>query len=299
MRDLLSIVCLLCFASPSGLLAQGARNDASAGQSRRDRARQAFQEGEQAYYAGRFREALDRFSLAYELSARAELLYNIGTAHDRLNNAEPALRSYREYLEARPEAPNREFVLARIAVLEGVVAGDASAGSAQGESGNPGSGSEVGPRSVEDGAERDGSRVEAGDAERGSAGTAVESDAPRETFTASAAASEDSPGPSVAGIVLLGTAGAAGVAAAVTGVMALGQRSDLDEQCSAGVCDPALEGDLDRLGRLTTATDVLIGVAAVAATAGVVLFVTSGGDDEEAGLSAGCGLARCEATLRW
>ncbi len=293
MRDLLSIVCLLCFASPSGLLAQGARNDASAGQSRRDRARQAFQEGEQAYYAGRFREALDRFSLAYELSARAELLYNIGTAHDRLNNAEPALRSYREYLEARPAAPNREFVLARIAVLEGVVAGDASAGSAQGESGNPGSGSEVGPRSVEDG-EREGSGVE-----RGSAGTAVESDAPRETFTDSAAASEDSPGPSVAGIVLLGTAGAAGVAAAVTGVMALGQRSDLDEQCSEGVCDPALEGDLDRLGRLTTATDVLIGVAAVAATAGVVLFVTSGGDDEEAGLSAGCGLARCEATLRW
>lgn len=279
-RISIAIVALGLLGAPSGLAAQGEQTEANAGQTRRERARAAFREGEQAYYAGRFAEALDRFSLAYELSARAELLYNIGTAHDRLGHGALALRAYREYLDARPEAPNREFVLARIAVLE-------NPGAAQEPLvGEPGPSGEPEPSSGAE-SEVDEGEGEAGERESGG-GAPVSGDL----------AEHDSGGPSVAGIALLGTAGAAGIAAVVTGVMALGQRSDLDEQCPGGDCDPALQGELDRLDRLTISTDVLIGVAAVAATVGVVLLVTSG-EDEEQGFSAGCGLGHCEARVRW
>lgn len=283
------VLCLGLGGVPAGAAAQDAQGSADAqGQesrpSRRDRARAAFRAGEQAYYAGRFSEALDRFTLAYELSARAELLYNIGTAHDRLGRNTAALQAYRDYLEARPQAQNRDFVLARIAVLEapaeaqgaeaaGQRAGDATVDAGTTEAVSDGS----------DDAEVESDGAPADGAER--LGTTVPA--------------ENSGGPNVAGIALLGTAGAAGIAAVVTGVMALGQRSDLDEQCPEGRCTSAFQSDLDRLDRLTISTDVLIGVAAVAATVGVVLLVTSGGDDDDESFTAGCGLGVCEARLRW
>lgn len=283
---------------PGGLQAQENGAAEGAAPSRRDRARAAFREGEQAYYAGRFAEALDRFSLAYELSARAELLYNIGTAHDRLGHNQAALRAYQEYLDARPQAPNREFVLARIGVLNAASAegGDAAPASEPGEAPDASEGPEgsesLGSREGGSG-DRDAGNRDAGESAAEPAGSPSEEAEP--TLSPE---EDDSGGPNMAGIAFLGTAGAAGIAAVVTGVMALGQRSDLDEQCPDGTCAAALQTDLDRLDRLTVSTDVLIGVAAVAATVGVVLLVTSGNEDE-AGVSAACGLGHCEARVRW
>jgi tetratricopeptide (TPR) repeat protein len=91
--------------------AQGARPDVD------QRGRDLFQEGRIAYDAGDFEGAYARFRAAYELSGRAELLYNIGISADRLGRLDEALDAYRAYVAALPEAENAVSVRDRIAVL--------------------------------------------------------------------------------------------------------------------------------------------------------------------------------------
>ena len=92
--------------------------------SRDDEARMLFEAGRVAYSAGRFDDALGYFRRAYEISGRAVLLYNVGSAADKLRQDAVALDALRRYLEAVPTAENREEVEARIRVLAGVVAAE-------------------------------------------------------------------------------------------------------------------------------------------------------------------------------
>jgi tetratricopeptide (TPR) repeat protein len=92
-----------------------------------DEARAAFEAGQIAYGAGRFAEALSYFERAYELTEEPDLLYNVATVHDRLRHDEEALAAYRAYLEARPDAPDRPNIEARIRVLEEAIAADEQA----------------------------------------------------------------------------------------------------------------------------------------------------------------------------
>ena len=80
-------------------------------------ARALFEAGRQAFTDGRFEDALQRFSQSYELSHRAELLFNIGQAADRLRRDAEALAAFERYLALLPEAANRREVEGRIAVL--------------------------------------------------------------------------------------------------------------------------------------------------------------------------------------
>jgi tetratricopeptide (TPR) repeat protein len=89
---------------------------------RDEEARSLFEAGRTAFAAGRFESALARFREAYELSGRTALLYNIGTAADRLRRDAEALEAFRAYVAAEPGAENRGEVEARIAVLERAVA---------------------------------------------------------------------------------------------------------------------------------------------------------------------------------
>jgi tetratricopeptide (TPR) repeat protein len=80
-------------------------------------ARSLFEAGRTAYDEGRYDNALRYFQQAYELSGRPELLFNVGSAADRLRRDDEALAAFEAYLEARPGADNRRAVEARIAVL--------------------------------------------------------------------------------------------------------------------------------------------------------------------------------------
>lgn len=91
--------------------------DTEAARSRDVQARSLFLLGETAFSNGLYAEALDHFERAYELSPRPQLLYNIGASADRLRQNEKALLSFVEYLEALPQAPNRNAVEARLRVL--------------------------------------------------------------------------------------------------------------------------------------------------------------------------------------
>lgn len=80
-------------------------------------AKALFQAGRVAFGEGRFDSALNYFRQAYQLSPRPALLYNIGSAADRLRRDAEALAAFEQYLEQVPDAENRAEVEARIKVL--------------------------------------------------------------------------------------------------------------------------------------------------------------------------------------
>ena len=90
-------------------------------------AKALFQAGRFAFEDGRYEEALKNFERAYELSKRPQLLYNVGTAADRLRQNEKALKAFKEYLKKVPKSPNRREVEGRIRFLEKEVADDKNA----------------------------------------------------------------------------------------------------------------------------------------------------------------------------
>ena len=80
-------------------------------------ARLLFQSARDAFAAGDYERALAGFQQAYDLSQRPALLYNIGTALDRLRRDEEALAVFEQFLRERPEAPNRAEIESRIGQL--------------------------------------------------------------------------------------------------------------------------------------------------------------------------------------
>jgi hypothetical protein len=81
-----------------------------------------FEAGRQAYWSGRYAQALEYFEGAYELSKRPELLYDIGAAADRLRDDERALTALEAFLAESPSSPLSSAVRARVEVLRRVVA---------------------------------------------------------------------------------------------------------------------------------------------------------------------------------
>jgi hypothetical protein len=86
-----------------------------------------FTAGQLAFQSGRFETALGHFTRAYELSHRAELLFNIGQCQDFLRHDADALTAFEGYLAAVPDAPTRAVVEARVVALRAAVAASAPA----------------------------------------------------------------------------------------------------------------------------------------------------------------------------
>ncbi len=87
-----------------------------------EEARSLFRAGQLAFDDGRFDDALTFFERAHTRSGRAELLYNVGLAADRLRRDERALDAFVGYLEATPDTPHRRQVEGRIAGLRAAIA---------------------------------------------------------------------------------------------------------------------------------------------------------------------------------
>jgi tetratricopeptide (TPR) repeat protein len=88
-------------------------------------ARAHFATGLSYYGSGRFEPAVREFVEAYRLSHRAELLYNIARAYEKLGDPARTVEYYRSYLAGQPAAPERREVAraierfsARVATLE-------------------------------------------------------------------------------------------------------------------------------------------------------------------------------------
>jgi tetratricopeptide (TPR) repeat protein len=87
-------------------------------------ARKHFAAGEALFEQGRYAEAMAEFAQADAIIPSPINSYNIALCHDRLGDVPAAVREYRAYLDALPEAPNRLEVEARIAALRAELTGE-------------------------------------------------------------------------------------------------------------------------------------------------------------------------------
>lgn len=76
-----------------------------------------FELGSEAYGQARYDRALVHFQEAYRLSQRPALLYNIGLTLANLRRDREALEAFEKYLTEVPNAPNRDVVENRVAIL--------------------------------------------------------------------------------------------------------------------------------------------------------------------------------------
>lgn len=193
-----------------------------------------FSAGANAFSEGRFDEAYERFHRAHELSGRPQLLYNVAAAADRGGHEREALEAYVAFLEGVPDADNRAYVEARIAVLRASL--------------------ETTDTAVPD------------TAEGPSTGDAVVDEveiAPTEPHPAA-------PDPAAA-IALFSLSGGAGIAAIVTAALGFSIRGELDAACPMHVCtDPLLQARGDEMAAYGLATDVLAGASLALAVGGLL-----------------------------
>lgn len=78
----------------------------------------AHREGKQAYAEGDYETAAARFGDAYLLSDDPAYLFNLAQAQRLDGECRGAYRSYREYLDKVPDAPNRADVEEKMTALE-------------------------------------------------------------------------------------------------------------------------------------------------------------------------------------
>lgn len=84
----------------------------------RARAAEHFQEAEQAFEKGHYRDAIREFEAAYRLAPHPDLLFDLGQCHERLGDLVEAIERYRAYLEAVPDAEDADLVSVSISDLE-------------------------------------------------------------------------------------------------------------------------------------------------------------------------------------
>ena len=215
-----------------------------------EQARQNYDDGRVAYEDGQFETALGHFQKAYDLVRKPELLFNLASCYDRLNNLKDAISHYEAYLQAVEDAPNESYVRSRVIILQRQLDKEESARAAienekkvQQDAQRQAKANEQKRQSDHEGQEEGGSRV----------------------------------GP----ITLLAIGGVAVVTAAITGPLALTKRDELGAQCMMDQCDIALLGQADEIRTLSIITDIAIVTAAVAITAGLLWWVLSGSDDSK------------------
>jgi tetratricopeptide (TPR) repeat protein len=82
-------------------------------------AQEAFDRGQAAYNAGRYREAAGEFAKAYEQKPFPQILYNIAASYEKAGDKQRALENYRLYLTMAPDAPDAERTRKHMEILQG------------------------------------------------------------------------------------------------------------------------------------------------------------------------------------
>ena len=266
-------------------------------------ARTHYQAGSSYYEQGRYEDALREFEEALRLSSASRkpaLLFNIGQAHERLGHLDEAIATFRQYLEAAPNAEDADVVNERIRTLQERL--DSTSVSLEV--------SEPGARVLVDGEDRGTTplsepvRVAPGSHEVRVEKNGFQAFSVRVTVPAGESASvranlvsltpaapprqegfvpsrpEEPPpaarsGPGVLPWVFIGVGGVAAIGGGIFGLAALGARNEAND-ATAG--DRVTYDDArERAKGAALLADVGFGVAIVTATIGVVLLATSGG----------------------
>lgn len=92
-------------------------------------AREEFKAGSRYFEIGDYVHALEHFKTAYIAFEDPAILFNIAQCQRLMNQKVEALRSYRIYLQKRPETPNRDEIQKIIVTLEDAIRKDNTASS--------------------------------------------------------------------------------------------------------------------------------------------------------------------------
>jgi tetratricopeptide (TPR) repeat protein len=95
------------------------------------KARGHFRLGREYYEQGRFADAAKEFEVAYGLSGRGSLLFNVYLAYRDAQDTKNAARALRGYLAAVPNATDRDHLTARLAALDAILAEEEQRAEAQ------------------------------------------------------------------------------------------------------------------------------------------------------------------------
>jgi tetratricopeptide (TPR) repeat protein len=90
----------------------------------RDRARDAFSQGQELYRAGDYAAALAAFQSAEAARASPAAEYNIGRCHERLGQLDEAVNAYERYLTEAPDAPDHDALAEHVAELRRQIPAD-------------------------------------------------------------------------------------------------------------------------------------------------------------------------------
>lgn len=105
------------FAHGASAAAQGSAHAAPSPEATA-RARTLFEQGQTAYAAGRFDEAVARMREAYELTRAPELAFNVARVYERMSDYRNAIRYFELYLhDGHPAAEERAQIEQRIAAI--------------------------------------------------------------------------------------------------------------------------------------------------------------------------------------
>lgn len=275
--------------APTESMAQATTSDADMTDAQ---ARGHFRLGRELYAQGRFAEAAKEFEIAYGLSGRGALLYNVYVAYRDAQDVPNAARALRGYLAAVPDAPDRGHLAARLDALEEIQR------QAEAEAARQRADAE---RAQEEAREAERQRIEADQRAR-----AAEQRAERKPSR-----------PWWPWLVVGGGLAVTGTGV-VLGALAVGDGDDLKGECvldprsgrgteaplQAGTaCAPSLDLEARRAAIQSQALigDVLwISGAVIAATGLVLAFALPDvyDDAESAPVTAGCSPSECRASLR-
>ncbi|MFK8004317.1 MAG: hypothetical protein AB8H86_32425 [Polyangiales bacterium] len=233
-------------------------------------ARSLYDAGVVAFEDGRFEAALARWQEAYDLTHLPALLYNIGTAHDRLGQAEEAATDYREYLAAVPNADNKNYVERRLALLEEQVEAAREAAAREDAAREAAAATEADAQAESE------AEAEVGEGEQGAEENVNEA--------------VQSSGLPVGAIVTTATGGALLIAGLATALVSNGRHSDLESSCVDGLCGADAQSDIDGLRRINLTTDVLLAVGGVVTVTGVIWWIVGGGSDDDSRAQVDVGL---------
>ncbi|MBX3275439.1 MAG: hypothetical protein KF729_34585 [Sandaracinaceae bacterium] len=231
------------------------------------RAREHFQIATRYYDEGRFIEAAQQFEEAFELSGRPELQYNAYIAYREAHQARRAAAMLEGYLRGVPDAPDRVNLEARLEELRRVIAQD-----------------EARTAQLSDAEER--ALAQAQRAEQEAAARRAAESAP-----------EAWPW------VILGVGGAALIAGAITGGLALGAASTLRSECDAmGQCLPQvnLQARRDEARAMALVGDFLLFGGGLVAATGLILGLVFGlgrSDQSAPRASAACTPEGCQGAI--
>jgi len=254
------LIAASCLLSPRLSAHASAQDEVPPTEATETQARELYTRGAEAFQQGEFRVALGLFEQVYALSRLPVLLFNLASCHDRLEEREAALRHYRAYLAAVPDAENADYVQSRIIILDG----EDTASEAR----------ETDPPEAHD------PPVE-------------ERHAPVETSHPDTEPSRVGPA------VLMVAGGAAALGAVVSGVLTLSSRSDLRAMCDGLVCPNDAQDTHDAMQRRALTTDVMAGVALGLLSTGLIWRLVQPSGHERDDVQVACGFGGCTARVVW